>query len=35
VLALNSYTRWSYGELCDMTVEELVEWQMTAVQMYK
>jgi len=34
-LALNSYTRWSCGELCDMTVEELVDWYKTAVAMYK
>jgi len=26
VLVLNSYTRWGYGELMEMDVEELVDW---------
>jgi hypothetical protein len=23
---LNSYTRWGYGEMMEMDVEELVDW---------
>lgn len=26
MLVLNSYTRWGYGELMEMDVEELVDW---------
>jgi len=35
VLSLNSYTRWSLGELLDLPVDELVAWQQAAVELYR
>lgn len=35
VVALNSYTRWSYSEMTEMTAEELIDWLDVVKQTYK
>ncbi len=35
VLLLNSYTRWSLGELLEMELEELVAWLEEIPQVYR
>jgi hypothetical protein len=35
VLVLNSYTRWSYGELMEMAVEELQQWLAEIRRLYR
>ena len=35
VLILNSYTRWAYEDLMDMTTEELAEWLESTKEVYK
>lgn len=35
VLVLNSYTRWGYGELMEMDIEELAQWTLDAADLYR
>jgi hypothetical protein len=35
VLILNRYTRWGYGDLMNMDLEEMAQWTTAAIDIYR